>query len=120
MSVQNVKRKKEKMLKIKLRDTIESAMIKMSERNPGALTVLMILIKEDEMNVIKYVLALDALEIYGSNIYILWNDCCGRDVSKVKDIIDSWQSGNLLEEDIHKAIETSTPIEIQKKKEGKK
>lgn len=102
------------MFKIKSTDTIESAMIKMSEGNPGALTVLMILIKEDEMNIVKYILALDTLEIYGSNIYILWNDCCDRNISKVKDIIDSWRSCFLSAEAIHKAIDTSIPIEIQK------
>ncbi len=102
------------MTKIKITDSVRDIMVKMSEGNPGALTVLILPIKEDEMNLVTRILALDTMNLYGSKLYMLWNDCCDRDLQKVKNIIDAWKSGKITSEIIHKAVSggRGTPIEI--------
>ena len=106
------------MTKIKITDSVRDIMVKMSEGNPGALTVLTLLIKEDEMNLVTRILALDTMNLYGCKLYMLWNDCCDRDLEKVKDIIDAWQRGKLALKVIHDAVSggRGTPIEICKER----
>lgn len=65
-----------------LSDNIQTASMKMSEGNPGCLLFFIELLKEDENIFWKIVIKLDVSEIYGSQIYMLWNDCCNRDTQK--------------------------------------
>lgn len=39
------------------------------------------------------ILALDTLEIYGTNIYVLWNDICDRNTSKMIAVLRANQLG---------------------------
>lgn len=77
------------MSRIELTDNLMDVFIKMSEGNPGALTALMDVHSKAEeidpqgaMGGLGTILLLDTWEIYGSSIYILWNDKCDRDVRK--------------------------------------
>ena len=70
-------------------DNVTSAFIKLSDGNPGAMTALMDVYRSVEqvdpyavMGIITYILHIDRLEIYGTDIYVLWNDICDRDASK--------------------------------------
>lgn len=72
-------------MKIKLTDNFNDVVVKMSEGNPGAVTALMeIMLKTQEIDpdsVMEWlgpVSLLDSYEIYGSEIYIIWNDICER------------------------------------------
>ena len=47
------------------------------------------------------ILFFDNMEIYGTKIYILWNDCCGRDMTKFKETIQYLKGGNVSKEAIH-------------------
>lgn len=88
------------MSKITLADNVMSAVIKMCEGNPGAMTALMEIIKcskqvdpDDFMGGLGKILALDTLEIYGTNIYVLWNDICDRNTSKMIAVLRANQLG---------------------------
>ena len=87
------------MSRIQLSDTIQDIIVKMSDGNPGALGALLELVKNtseidpDTIPGIGHVMALDSHEIYGSHIYILWNDVCGRDIYKFVLLLRATQLG---------------------------
>lgn len=64
----------------------------MSEGNPGAVQALVTLL-QGSPTAIATLLFLDTLEIYGSSIYILWNDQCGRDTDKFIKLLTATQMG---------------------------
>ena len=107
------------MSRIHLSDSVTDMMMKMCEGNPGAMAVCMELLKGD----FHYLLMCDTLELYGEKLYMLWNDCCGRDIEKMKKVINLWQKGALSKEAIHKHLEGGygkpfEEVEEQKKKES--
>lgn len=64
-------------------DNAESALAKICEGNPGAINACCCIIKEGAkvypyVDGWEYIILLDKLEIYGSDIYVLWNDICQR------------------------------------------
>ena len=88
------------MSRIELNDTVTDMMIKMSDGNPGAVTVMMQMLQEAEnidpqaiMGGVGAVLALDTHEIYGSNIWILYKDVCGGDLRKMIMLMRATQLG---------------------------
>lgn len=88
------------MPKIELTDTTMTVVAKMSEGNPGAMVALMeVLAKHDAidpqaaMGGLGAILFLDTLEIYGTCIYVLFNDQCGGDVRKLLMLMRSCQLG---------------------------
>lgn len=90
------------MSRIDLTDTGMDVLVKMSEGNPGALQALMdIMAKHDSidpqaaMGGLGAVMLLDTWKIYGSGIYILYNDKCGRDVRKMLMLLRAVQMGML-------------------------
>lgn len=54
--------------------------ILMAEGNPGALTVLIQMMKSTRSFL--DILLLDLLDIRGSKIWVLYNDCCGQNIDK--------------------------------------
>ena len=75
------------MSKIKLTDTIIDIVLKMSKDNPGAIQTLMEILTGSQridpeclFQGLGPLLMLDTYEIYGSDIYILFNDKCNGDV----------------------------------------
>lgn len=77
------------MSKIELTDNTITILTKMSEGNPGALTAMMECIAkgpsidpDDAFGGLGPIINLDSWNIYGSNIYILWNDVCKRNTRK--------------------------------------
>ena len=61
-----------------------------SQGNPGALSFLVQLSRQDEetIQVICECLEIN-YKIRGSNIYVLWSDLCGRDMEKVKQLCEN-------------------------------
>jgi len=92
-------------------DGIMEIAMKMSEGNPGALTAIIELVKKQDG--IMYVLACDRIGVYGSRLYMLWNDCCGRSIDKFMCVIKAWQTGKLKAEEIleHVSGGWGTPFE---------
>lgn len=88
--------------RIELTDTTMDALIKMVDGNPGAIQALMaIMDKHDQIDPqamlggIGAVMMLDEWGIYGSSIYVLYSDKCGRDVRKMLMLMRAVQLGHL-------------------------
>lgn len=85
------------MSRIKLTDTMVEVCMKMCEGNPGAMEFALALVNRDP----HLLLMCDTLGLYGEKLYMLWNDCCGRDIEQVDRVITAWQRGQLTDEQIH-------------------
>lgn len=57
-------------------------LIRLADGNPGALTFIMEAGKMFDERADKGFKRMQAHNITGSKLYILWNDCCGRDTQK--------------------------------------
>jgi hypothetical protein len=110
--------------KIGLHDTMMDVVMKMSEGNPGALTCLMDIMQKQDWyggaDSLTMVLSFDILGLYGSKLYILWNDCCYRNLDKLELVMRNWQMGNLSEQDIYNNVSNvrGTPFTNLKSLEG--
>ena len=82
---------------------MQEMLITMSEGNPGALTCMLEMLQTDPMALLD-ILYFDSMGIYGSKIYMLWNDCCGRDMSKLRETIQYLRSGAVSKEEIHENL----------------
>lgn len=49
-------------------------------------------------------MTLDKMELYEDRLYMLWNDCCKRDISKVIKILDYYKKGIIKQKDIDERI----------------
>lgn len=85
-------------------DTTMDLMIKMSEGNPGALMTCTELLKLGTSGVVA-IIFLDYLGIYGERLYMLWNDCCDRDIQRVMKVVSAVNAEKKLsEEDVRKHV----------------
>jgi hypothetical protein len=98
--------------RIQLNDTVITACTKMSEGNPGALTVVTQMIKsggdidpDGFMGGFGAVLSLDTHRIYGCRIWMLFKDVCGQDLCVMIAILRAVQLGLLRESLLHTAID---------------
>ena len=90
----------EKMSKIELSDTVMEIIVKMSDGNPGAVNAIMdVMTHSDRIDPqaiergLGSILFLDTLEIYGTDIYILWSDKCNKNTRKFIMLLRSVQLG---------------------------
>lgn len=88
-------------MKLKLTDSFQDIIIKMSEGNPGAINFLMKLYQHDRLKFTDCVLTLDKYEIYGDKIYKLWNDCNNNDIVKTIINIDYVRVGVITNKQLH-------------------
>lgn len=109
------------MSKIELSDSITSIVTKMSEGNPGAITVLIQLIKNEKYidpdsafseYGVSTMLGLDELGIYGPNIWVLYKDICGQDIENVVGICRAVQLGFLPSHKFVEVITQSKSIDV--------
>lgn len=99
--------------RIGLNDTVQSALIKMCDGNPGGLNVLIEIMKvngrvdpDDFMGGLGPILGLDMLGIYGSRIWILHKDVCGQDIVKTLTLLRANQLGILPEAELNRLIDS--------------
>ena len=97
------------MSRIKLTDTTLDVVTKMSDGNPGAINTMMLILKEAKnidpqafMDGLSVLLSLDDMGIYGTEIYILSNDQCNRDIRKLLMLLRATQLGFISRERIKK------------------
>lgn len=90
------------MSRIELTDSVMSIVMKMSDGNPGAVSALSEIIKhgpvidpQSAMPEVMPMLHLDTHGIYGTDIYVLFNDKCHRNVRKLLVLIRATQLGFL-------------------------
>jgi len=63
--------------------TTEDIIYKLSEGNPGAISVMCSMIQQYDSKGNEVILLLDYLNIYGSDIWIMFVDKYGRDLDKM-------------------------------------
>ena len=78
--------------------------LEMSDNNLGAIACLIEMFCSDPMAILD-ILWFDSMEIYGSKIYIFWNDCCNRDIVKLKQTIQYLRSGKVSKAQIHENLD---------------
>lgn len=100
------------MTRIDLNDTMQSAVIKMAEGNPGALRVCMELLTkgaqidpDDWAGGFGNLLSLDTLAAYGPRIWMLYKNVCGQDLVKTIAMLRAWQLGFTTRESLNYAID---------------
>ena len=86
--------------RIELTDSAIDIVSKMSDGNPGAIHAMMEILKESPtidpqgfMGGFGSLLGLDTHRIYGTDIYVLFNDKCDRDVRKMCILLRAVQLG---------------------------
>lgn len=84
------------MSRIKITDNGMEVLMKMSDGNPGCLTFLMQLFDDDLSKAFMLCLRFDTMELYGSRLYQLWNDCCDRDLGTVYKVLDQYSNSDIL------------------------
>ena len=100
------------MTRIKLDDTLQDAVIKLVDGNPGAITVCMLLIQDTAlvdpdaaMPEVINLLALDTLGVYGSRIWMLYKDFCKESIVNVIMVLRAHQLGMLSKVSLDYAID---------------
>jgi hypothetical protein len=98
--------------RIELTDSIQAGVFKMSEGNPGALTVLMRTLKESSaidpdsfMGELTGLLSLDEEGIYGSRIWMFFKDVSGSSLETMLGLLRCVQLGFLSSESLQHAID---------------
>ena len=93
--------------RIGLYDDTKTILTKMCEGNPGALTVMIEIIKQnttidpdDAMAGFGPLLRLDSAGIYGPGIWVLYKDTCGQDLTKMLAVLRAWQLGFITDEQL--------------------
>jgi len=88
--------------RIELTDSITDVISKMSDGNPGAITVCIRLLNETEkvdpdsaLRGLGAILSLDTFNIHGSRIWMLFKDVCKEDIVKTIAILRACQLGFL-------------------------
>ena len=80
---------------------IRKQIIRMCKGNPGCLTFLLEFnCPSDE----RYLCMLERLKIDGEQAYVLWNDCCDRNIYMVKAVLSAWADGGIPAEIINEHI----------------
>ena len=106
--------------RITLHDNPQSAIIKMADGNPGALTAMMEIYQnspridpENAFGGLAPILHLDTLRLYGSEIYIIFNDKCNCDCRKMLILLRAAQLGFLPAEQVQEmAVDQMRSIDL--------
>jgi hypothetical protein len=90
--------------RVELTDSVQDVLIKMSEGNSGALSAMIDILNKHEsidpqaaMGGLGAIMILDTWQIYGPDIYVLWNDKCKRDTRKMLLLMRATQLGEFPE-----------------------
>lgn len=96
--------------RLDLNDSIIDMITKLSEGNPGAVGALCALVKDapgidpdSAFGPYTALISFDTFGIYGTGIYVLWNDVCSRDTRLVLSLLRSVQLGFVPVEDLRTA-----------------
>lgn len=112
------------MSRLEIFSTVSQNFINFAGGNPGAIKMLFELQNTVEDKTAIYLITLDKMELYEDKLYMLWNDCCNRDISKVIKILDYYEKGIINQIDIDERVKNvgygkSFDDLIQDKKERK-
>ena len=71
--------------------------IDLAKGNPGAIVLMAEAYKKDPFRAERCFQKMQDAGICGAKLYMLWNDCCGRDTEKMMDVIDREDVSVILE-----------------------
>ncbi len=98
--------------RISLDKSVMESVMALSEGNPGALTVILEMMKmntkidpDDCFQAVGPLLSLDQHGIYGSRIWMLHKDVCGQEIGLTLGLLRAVQMGVLSEEKLNHAID---------------
>ena len=89
------------MMRLKLNHNTQEIILNMSDGNPGAMTACIELIKKGGIGTL---LTCDVLGLYGSELYMLWSDCCGRDLVKMIKVLELVRFGKITKEEFWRRV----------------
>lgn len=92
------------MARLNIFGTVEDNFISFAGGNLGALNTLFELTKEAKDRTALFLLTLDRMELYENHLYMLWNDCCNRDIKKVIKILELYEREIITQQDIDERI----------------
>lgn len=102
------------MSRIELTDNGTTMLMKLAEGNPGALTVLMKILRDGNIidpqawsgnGGLAAILSLDEYEIYGGRIWCLHKDVCAEDSLKFVAVLRAVQLGIITREQLSHAVD---------------
>lgn len=109
------------MTRIGLTDTMVDTVVKMSDGNQSAMTVLIGVMKDGAiidpdcfMGGLGVILGLDTLGIYGPRIWMLYKDVCKENLTHMLGVLRANQLGLLSTTHINAAIDTGGELDIAK------
>lgn len=96
--------------RITLMDTPLTAIVKLAEGNPGAVSVLGRVMTEGgkidpDSKPFLILLNLDTLGLYGPRVWMLYKDVCGERLDRTLAVLRAWQLGLLSRDAVHHAVE---------------
>ena len=98
--------------RIELTDTTMDMVLKMAGGNPGAMTVIIQLLKDGEaidpdaaFGGLAQILALDTHGIYEEKIWMLYSDICNRNIGMMIGIMRAIQLGIMPERELKDALD---------------
>ena len=107
--------------RIGLEDNMLSAIAKVSDGNPGAIVAMTEMIKasaitdpDSILGPFTPILGLDTYGIYGSHIHLLFVDSCKKSPYMMLGLLRACQMGFIDVSELHKAVQTYTPIPMSK------
>ena len=92
------------MGRLRLEDSVQETIMAYAGGNPGALTFLIELIKIKDNDFFVDFMTIDKMELYEDKLYMLWNDCCNRDMQKVISIFRLYRKRKIKQTDIEERI----------------
>lgn len=104
--------------RITLEDNIMTAMTKLAEGNPGAITVMCKMLEQGKKidpycDPIMTLLGLDSFALYGSRIWMLYKDVCGQDIVKTLAVLRAVQLGIIGRLTMNGAIDNGNTLDIE-------
>lgn len=104
--------------RVQLTDSLLDIIVKLSQGNPGAVTVLAQWVKDGEAidpqscHPMIAMCRLDDMDIVGARIWMLYKDVCGQDLRRFIGVLRANQLGFLAEADLDAAIDGHRPIDV--------
>lgn len=103
---------------MRLEDSLTDVLVKMSEGNPGGLSVLMALLGNVPridpvaiMGGMLYILYFDDLGLYGSRIWTLYKYACGQEIAGVVTLLRAHQLGHIPKAELLRIAEEGKPCD---------
>jgi hypothetical protein len=84
------------MGRINLMDSTMDAVVKMVDGNPGAVTAVMQMIQHPNPKGLLLFMYLDDWQVYGSDIWVLYKDCCGQDMDNMFRLMEAVNQRQIL------------------------